>query len=101
MGDMISAEQAESWGLVDKVVKASELDNAVEEWVQMLLTAGPRALAGQKRLMSVWEQVPMREAVQAGIWEFGRAFEGSGDEAEGRRMMNQFRRQNKGTKSRL
>lgn len=101
LGDTISAQQAESWGLVDKVVQAYELDNAVEEWVQMLLRAGPRALSAQKRLMAVCEQVPLREAIKAGIWEFGRAFEGAGFESEGRRMMNEFNTNNRKRKSKL
>ncbi|KIW64129.1 hypothetical protein PV04_09084 [Phialophora macrospora] len=101
LGDMISAAQAESWGLVDRVVQPSELDDAVEEWVQMLLRAGPKALAAQKRLMSVWEQVPAQEAIHAGMWEFGQAFEGIGFDSEGRRMMNEFQARNHGRKSRL
>lgn len=101
LGDTIPAEQAERWGLVDKVVNASELDNAVDEWVDLLLKAGPRALSAQKRLMAVWEKVPLQEAVDAGVWEFGRAFEGEGFESEGRRMMNEFQVQNRKRKSQL
>lgn len=100
LGDLISASQAESWGLVDRVVAPSQLDAAVEEWVQLILQNGPEALRAQKRLMGVWEQVPLREAIDAGIWEFGRAFEGQGMESEGRRMMNEFGKQ-KAKKSRL
>ncbi|KAI1608134.1 enoyl-CoA hydratase [Exophiala viscosa] len=95
LGDLITAEQAESWGLVDRVVDRKDLDGAVEEWVQLILRNGADALRAQKRLMAVWEQVPLREAIDAGIWEFGKAFEGQGMEAEGRRMMNEFGTPNK------
>ncbi|KAJ9661296.1 hypothetical protein H2198_002039 [Neophaeococcomyces mojaviensis] len=95
LGDVISATTAESWGLVDRVVEPTELDQAVEEWVEQLLEAGPRALAGQKRLMKVWEQVSIHQAIEAGIWEFGRAFEGEGMKSEGRRMMSAFLERNK------
>lgn len=100
LGDMILATQAESWGLVDKAVPEEQVDDAVEEWVQMLLKAGPKALAAQKRLLNVWEKLALREAVEAGIWEFGRAFE-EGEMSEGRRMMGEFRTENQGRKSRL
>ena len=98
LGDTISAATAESWGLVDRVIAEEDLDDAVEEWVQMLLKAGPSGLAAQKRLMLVWEQVPLKGAIEAGIWEFGRAFEG---EAEGKRMMTAFASQNKQRKNKL
>lgn len=101
LGDTISAQQAESWGLVDRVVPADELDDAVEEWTKLLLQAGPRALAAQKRLMAVWDEVPLPAAIEAGIWEFGKAFEGEGLEAEGRRMMKEFLALNKQRKSKL
>lgn len=101
LGDTIPASKAEQWGLVDKVVQAHELDTAVEAWLEQLLKAGPRALAAQKRLMSVWEQVPMQEAIHAGVWEFGKAFEDAGVESEGRRMMQEFSGQNQKRKSKL
>ncbi|KIW98229.1 uncharacterized protein Z519_01813 [Cladophialophora bantiana CBS 173.52] len=101
LGDTISAQEAESWGLVDKVVPADQLDEAVEEWVDRLLKNGPRALRIQKKLFAMWEQVPLREAIEAGVWEFGTPFEAEGFEAEGRRMMNEFQTQNRKRKSRL
>ena len=101
LGDSISAKQAESWGLVDRVVEPDGLDAAVEEWIAQLLSAGPEALAAQKRLMLVWNRVPLDEGIEAGIWEFGKAFEAEGMNAEGRRMMNEFASRNQRRKSRL
>lgn len=101
LGDTISAFEAERWGLVDKVVEHAQLDSAVSDWVTLVTQAGPCALAGQKRLLRVWEQVSPREAIDAGAWEFGKAFEGLGDQSEGRRMMNEFLSNNKKRKNKL
>ncbi|KIY01192.1 uncharacterized protein Z520_02744 [Fonsecaea multimorphosa CBS 102226] len=101
LGDTISAQEAESWGLVNRVVPADQLDRAVEEWVGRLLMNGPRALRTQKKLFTMWEQVPLREAIEAGVWEFGPPFEAEGFEAEGRRMMNEFQTQNRRRKGKL
>jgi len=43
-GESISAAEALSWGLVEKVVPGSALDEAVEGWVSSILEAGPRAI---------------------------------------------------------
>ncbi|KIW82188.1 hypothetical protein Z517_05215 [Fonsecaea pedrosoi CBS 271.37] len=99
LGDTISAPEAESWGLINKVVQADELDKAVEEWVDRLLMNGPQALRIQKRLFTMWEKVPLKEAIEAGVWEFGVPFEAEGFEAEGRRMMNEFQAENRKRKS--
>lgn len=101
LGDTISAREAESWGLIDKVVQVDELDKAVDDWVQILLSAGPRALSAQKRLLAIWEQVPLGAAIEAGVWEWGKAFEDPGLQAEGRKMMTEFWAQNQRRKIKL
>lgn len=80
LGDNISAQEAELWGLVDKVVPADHLDNAVQQWIDALLNNPPSAMRAQKELMLLWEQQYSREAIRNGIWEFGRAFESSDTE---------------------
>lgn len=102
-GETIDAQTAASWGLLDQVVEGgvTSLDRAVEEWLQIVFQTGPRAVKAQKSLLTVWEQVPMREAVEAGIWEFGKAFEGDGQESEGRRMMCEFLQRNRKRKAML
>lgn len=70
LGETFAAEDAARWGLVERVVPADALDNAVEEWLDVLLTNWPRAVRGQKRLMQAWEQMPLRDAVEAGIEAF-------------------------------
>jgi len=49
--EAISAKAARKIGLVHAVAKPEELDELVEEQVQMLLRAGPHALAQAKRLV--------------------------------------------------
>jgi len=86
LGETIDAAEALAWGLVEKVVPDAELDAAVEDWVQKLLHAGPQAVRTQKKLIREWEDLPLREAVQAGISTFASAWRTE----EPRRMMQGF-----------
>ena len=70
LGEMIGAAEALEWGLVERVVPASGLDAAVEEWLGLLGAAGPVALRSQKALMREWENLPTDRAVAAGIDAF-------------------------------
>lgn len=104
-GEIISADEALQWGLIEKVVEINALDNAVAEWVHCLTRCGPLALRSQKRLITKWERVGLEAAIKSGIDCFGQSFEThvSGDEAsdQGRqtgvtepaRMMGEFLRQ--------
>ncbi len=74
LGETISAAEAETWGLVEKVVPADALDQTVESWIDMLLEAGPRAIQLQKMLIRQWEDLPVRAAVQAGVDAFAEAW---------------------------
>ncbi|HVY17973.1 MAG TPA: enoyl-CoA hydratase [Rhodopila sp.] len=74
LGETISAADAESWGLVEKIVAPALLDEAVTEWIAMLLAAGPRAIRLQKSLTRQWEDLPLRAAVQAGVDAFAEAW---------------------------
>jgi enoyl-CoA hydratase/carnithine racemase len=74
LGETISAAEAESWGLVEKVVPADALDQTVDAWIDMLLEAGPRAIQLQKMLIRQWEDLPIRAAVQAGVDAFAEAW---------------------------
>ena len=66
-GDMIDAEEARDCGLVERVVPMSGLDDAVEAWLASILASGPRAIRSQKALIHKWEQLPLDDAVKAGI----------------------------------
>ena len=62
------------------------LDPAVEEWLALLREAGPVAIANQKALIRTWEDLPLKEAVQAGI----PAFAASWKTEEPTRMLGSF-----------
>jgi enoyl-CoA hydratase len=48
LGRLITADQAMEWGLINRVVSADALDDAVEEYVHALLRNGPLAMAATK-----------------------------------------------------
>ena len=73
-GAMIGAEEAYQWGFLEKVVPADQLDAAVDAFLADIAEAGPIAIRTQKALMRRWEDVPLDDAIQAGIDAFGRTF---------------------------
>ena len=64
-GETIGAGEALSWGLVDAVVAAGELDEAVERLLQPILAAGPRAIRLQKSLILGWQELPTAGAIES------------------------------------
>lgn len=74
-GRSFMAEEVWRWGLVERVVPPDRLDAAVEEWIGSILRAGPRAIRLQKELIRQWEELPLEEAIEAGIDVFVRAYE--------------------------
>jgi enoyl-CoA hydratase len=86
LGHSFSATDAAAWGLVERVVSAAEIDTVVEAWLAEILTAGPQALGIQKALMRQWEELPLSQAIAAGIDAFASAW----DTDEPRRMMDAF-----------
>ena len=74
-GRALEAAEALSIGLVERVVPAAELDRAVEDWLEALLAAGPRALAAQKKLTQDWRELPLSESIARSIDAFAKAFE--------------------------
>lgn len=75
LGETFTAGEALAWGLVERVVPASALNEAVEAWIGSLLTSMPRAVRLQKLLMRQWEEQPLAAAVQAGVEAFAAAYE--------------------------
>lgn len=86
LGETIDAAEMAEWGFVERVVPAASLDAAVEEWVEKILAAGPRAIRNQKALIREWEDLPVKDAVAAGIRAFARSWESE----EPRTMMGGF-----------
>jgi len=85
-GDAIDATTAHAWGLIEEVVPAEQLDAAVEKLLDSILASGPRAIRAQKALITAWEDLPLRQAVQRGIDDFAMVWEAD----EPRRMMQDF-----------
>ena len=86
LGETIDAAAALDWGLVERVVPAGGLERAVEDWIALLLEAGPHAIRAQKALIRRWEDLPQTAAIVAGIDAFGAAWRTE----EPRRMLGAF-----------
>ena len=80
-GEIIGAEQACAWGLVESLVPAGEIDDTVRRTVDLICAAGPVAIRLQKELLRDWEELPLRDAVQRGIDCLAKGFE-SGEPRE-------------------
>jgi enoyl-CoA hydratase/carnithine racemase len=70
----IDAKTAHDWGLVDLVAPAAQLDAELEKLVKALLACGQQALIAQKKLMHQWEELPLKDAIDATIKVFGESF---------------------------
>jgi enoyl-CoA hydratase/carnithine racemase len=86
LGEIIDADTALRWGLVERVVAPGALDPEVESIVASLLAAGAQAVRAQKALMQSWEKLPVDAAIEAGIDAFVRAYETD----EPKRMLSAF-----------
>lgn len=75
-GRVIDAREALAWGLVESAVPSAEIDAILEERLTMILNAGPEAIRSQKALCRQWEELPLSQAVQAGIDAFAGTFQG-------------------------
>jgi enoyl-CoA hydratase/carnithine racemase len=69
-GETFGADKALDWGLVEEVHPPALLDAAVEDLLDKLIEAAPRAVQLQKQLMQRWEELPMSAAIQAGVEAF-------------------------------
>lgn len=86
LGEVISAQDALDCGFVERVVEDSQLDQALEEWLAMLLSAGPKAIRAQKALITKWEDASIDQAIAMGI----QAFHGAYLSGEPQQMMRAF-----------
>jgi methylglutaconyl-CoA hydratase len=66
-GELISAEQAEQCGLINKVVPAEDLESTARQWSRWLAEGGPNALALTKGLLHRFSRqaLSVEEAAQA------------------------------------
>jgi len=68
-GEVIDAEKALQWGLVEEIGG----EDAVERVVKILLAADRNALKMQKQLLQLWDEAPLATSVAASIELFARA----------------------------
>lgn len=74
LAETLDAATMEAWGFLERVVPVETLDDAVAEWVALLREAGPVAIANQKALIREWEELPLGQAIAAGIPAFARSW---------------------------
>lgn len=86
LAETLDAATMEQWGFLERVVPLAGLDAAVAEWVALLREAGPVAIANQKALIRAWEDLPLSQAIVAGIPAFAKSWE----TAEPTKMMGHF-----------
>src|SRR6185503_5820696 len=75
LGEIIDADTALSWGLVERVVAPDALDREIDRIVAALLTTGPQAVRIQKALIRDWEDLSAERAIAVGIDAFVRDFD--------------------------
>ena len=69
-GESFGAAEALTWGLVEEVHPRALLFAAVEDLLDKLLEAEPRAVQIQKALIRQWEDLPTTAAIAAGVDAF-------------------------------
>jgi enoyl-CoA hydratase/carnithine racemase len=83
-GESIGADEALTWGLVNRVVPPEALDATVETVVQKILAGAPAAIRLQKELMIRWRSTDLTSAVEYGVNAFAISY-ATPDAAEGLR----------------
>ena len=74
LGETFGAADARSWGLAEEVVPLRDIDVVVDRWLAALMTSAPGAVRRQKALIRRWEDLPLKEAIAAGVEAFADAF---------------------------
>jgi enoyl-CoA hydratase/carnithine racemase len=85
-GEIVGAQEALSWGLVNKAVPEAELDAEIARIAGLFAGFGATVVRQQKRLLSEWRDQPLDTAIDNSVREFGSAF----DTGEPQRYMNEF-----------
>lgn len=73
-GEVLDASESLSYGLLDRVVPAAELDQEIARVAGLLASYGPAVMAQQKRLLREWEREPLETSILNGVDEFAQAF---------------------------
>ena len=69
-GETFGSAEALAWGFVEEVHSPALLYAAVEDLLDKLLEAEPRAVQIQKALVRAWEDLPLTAAIAAGVDAF-------------------------------
>ena len=85
-GETFGAAEALAWGLIEEAHPPALLLAAVENLLDKLLAAAPRAVRLQKALIQTWEDAPISRAITAGV----DAFEDAWTTAEPANAMARF-----------
>jgi enoyl-CoA hydratase len=70
LGDIIDAQEAWRFGLVNRVVPHEQLKEATRKMAAQILRNGPTAIVLQKKLIAQWMDLSLGESIQAGIQTF-------------------------------
>jgi enoyl-CoA hydratase/carnithine racemase len=85
-GDTIGAEQAERWGLINRVVSSETFEAEVHALARQLAAISPSAMRTQKRVLLTGEAPHLDAAMRHSIEMFGAAYESPDPE----RLMKAF-----------
>ncbi len=73
-GEMITAEQALAWGLLNRVAPREQLGAVTRALADRILACAPTAVRAQKELINRWRQTDLRSAIEYGINAFATCF---------------------------
>jgi len=73
-GDAVTAETAQGWGLVNRVVPLAELERATLDLAGRILACGPAAIRLQKELIVRWRNTDLRTAIEIGVNAFAQSY---------------------------
>ncbi|MSQ67019.1 MAG: enoyl-CoA hydratase [Gammaproteobacteria bacterium] len=74
-GHLIEAQTAQAIGLVEQVASPAMLEASLDRVIDDLLAGAPGAIRAQKKLLQRWEQLPLDEAIEAGVAAFVASYE--------------------------
>lgn len=74
-GNTFTAEEAFQFGLIERLVEGSEVDDAALEWVHAIAKAGPHAIRTQKTLLRRWQDLTIEAGIEESIQAFRQAYE--------------------------
>tara|TARA_Y100001970_G_scaffold103185_1_gene129524 strand:+ start:16454 stop:17182 length:729 start_codon:yes stop_codon:yes gene_type:complete len=73
-GCTLTAQEAKSIGLIEKIAPLNEIDHLTNRWTEAIISANPKAVRSQKSLMRRWENLMIDEAIEVGLEYFSKAY---------------------------